>query len=83
MVENLLSVTRIYSQSPKVKKRRICGRGCLCRNEPVLCFVEDDNHMVTFYVKDFGIGIAEDRLGQIFDGVPYIGSAESDSCPQP
>lgn len=128
MVENLLSVTRIYNQSTKVKKtdesveevvsaamlrlkKRIPDAQVsasvpddlliipmdailieqvllnLLENaiihsqsrKPILCYVEDDAQTVTFHVKDFGIGIAEDRLHDIFDGAPYIGSSESDS----
>lgn len=128
MVENLLSVTRIYSQSSKVKKtdesveevvsaamnrlkKRIPNAPVtvsvpddlliipmdailieqvlfnLLENaiihsqstEPILCYVRDNHEAVTFHVKDFGIGISEDRLPYIFDGAPYIGSAESDS----
>ena len=128
MVENLLSVTRIYNQSSKVKKndesveevvsaamnrlkKRIPNAPVdvsvpddlliipmdailieqvlfnLLENaiihsqstKPILCYVKDDNEMVTFHVKDFGIGISEDRLSHIFDGSSYIGSVESDS----
>ena len=128
MVENLLSVTRIYNQSSKVKKtdesveevvsaamlrlkKRIPDAQVsasvpddlliipmdailieqvllnLLENaiihsqseKPILCYVEDDSQTVTFHVKDFGIGIAQDRLHAIFDGAPYIGSSESDS----
>lgn len=128
MVENLLSVTRIYSQSSKIKKtdesveevvsaamnrlkKRIPNASVsvtvpddlliipmdailieqvltnLLENavihsqsrRPILCYVEDNDKWVTFHVKDFGIGIAQDRLLHIFDGAPYIGSAESDS----
>ncbi|MCI9465388.1 MAG: DUF4118 domain-containing protein [Lachnospiraceae bacterium] len=128
MVENLLSVTRIYSQSSKIKKtdesveevvsaamnrlkKRIPNAAIkvtvpdelliipmdavlieqvlfnLLENaiihskssEAILCYVLDDNKTVTFNVKDFGIGIDPGRLPMIFDGAPYIGSAESDS----
>lgn len=60
---NLLENAIIHSQS----------------TEPILCYVETDKQTVTFYVKDFGIGIAEERLHHIFDGTPYIGNAGSDS----
>jgi len=128
MVENLLSVTRIYNRSTKVKKtdesveevvsaamlrlkKRIPDAQVgvsvpdelliipmdailieqvllnLLENaiihsqsrEPILCYVEDNDKTVSFHVKDFGIGIAEDRVRDIFDGAPYIGSTESDS----
>lgn len=128
MVENLLSVTRIYSQSSRIRKtdesveevvsaamnrlkKRIPGASVdvsvpdelliipmdailieqvltnLLENavihsqsvRPILCYVEDDDKWVSFHVKDFGIGIAADRLQNIFDGSPYIGSAQSDS----
>lgn len=126
MVENLLSVTRIYDQSTKVKKtdesveevvsaamlrlkKRIPDAQVtvsvpddlliipmdailieqvllnLLENaiihsqseKPILCFVDDDGQMVTFHVKDFGIGITEDRLHDIFDGSSYNGSTDS------
>ncbi|MDE7017855.1 MAG: DUF4118 domain-containing protein [Lachnospiraceae bacterium] len=128
MVENLLSVTRIYSQSTKLKKtdesvEEVVSAAMsrlkiripyapvtvsvpddlliipmdailieqvlfnLLENaiihsqsvKPIICYVTDSNSEVTFHVKDFGIGIPEERLHQIFDGAPYIGSAESDS----
>lgn len=60
---NLLENAIIHSQS----------------TEAILCYVKDCGETVTFYVKDFGIGIADERLHHIFDGAPYIGSAESDS----
>lgn len=47
--------------------------------EPVLCYVEDHPGDVSFHVKDFGIGISEERLQNIFDGNSYIGNQESDS----
>ena len=46
---------------------------------PVLCYVEDHPGYVSFHVKDFGIGISEERLQNIFDGNSYIGNRESDS----
>lgn len=126
MVENLLSVTRIYDQSTKVKKtdesveevvsaamlrlkKRIPDAQVnisvpdelliipmdailieqvllnLLENaiihsqseKPILCFVDDDSQTVTFHVKDFGIGIAEDKRHDIFDGSSYTGSTDS------
>jgi len=126
MVENLLSVTRIYDQSTKVKKtdesvEEVVSAAMLRlkkrlpdaqvtvsvpddlliipmdailieqvllnllenaiihsqSDEPILCFVDDDSQMVTFHVKDFGIGISEDRLHDIFDGSSYVGSTDS------
>lgn len=47
--------------------------------EPILCYVEDHSGYVSFHVKDFGIGIDEERLQNIFDGNSYIGNQESDS----
>lgn len=47
--------------------------------KPILCYVEDGAEYVTFHVKDFGIGIAPERLTNIFDGNSYIGNSESDS----
>ncbi|MBD5458376.1 MAG: DUF4118 domain-containing protein [Lachnospiraceae bacterium] len=126
MVENLLSVTRIYDQSTKVKKtdesvEEVVSAAMLRlkkrlpdaqvtvsvpddlliipmdailieqvllnllenaiihsqSEKPILCYVEDDTKMVIFHVKDFGIGIAEDRLHDIFDGSSYVGSTDS------
>lgn len=126
MVENLLSVTRIYDQSTKVKKtdesvEEVVSAAMLRlkkrlpdaqvtvsvpddlliipmdailieqvllnllenaiihsqSEKPILCYVEDDTQMVIFHVKDFGIGIAEDRMHDIFDGSSYVGSTDS------
>ncbi|MDE6737794.1 MAG: DUF4118 domain-containing protein [Lachnospiraceae bacterium] len=60
---NLLENAIVHSQSRK----------------PILCYVDDDEHNVTFHVKDFGIGIDPERLKNIFDGNSYIGNSESDS----
>lgn len=60
---NLLENAIVHSQSRK----------------PILCYVDDDEHNVTFHVKDFGIGIDPERLNNIFDGNSYIGNSESDS----
>lgn len=46
---------------------------------PILCYVENHPEEVSFHVKDFGIGINEERLQNIFDGNSYIGNQESDS----
>lgn len=48
-------------------------------SKPVLCYVKDHLTYVSFHVKDFGIGIDEERLQNIFDGNSYIGNQESDS----
>lgn len=126
MVENLLSVTRIYDQSTKVKKtdesvEEVVSAAMLRlkkrlpdaqvtvsvpddlliipmdailieqvllnllenaiihsqSEKPILCYVEDNTQMVIFYVKDFGIGIANERLHDIFDGSSYVGSTDS------
>ncbi len=47
--------------------------------KPILCYVKDHPAYVSFHVKDFGIGISEERLQNIFDGNSYIGNQESDS----
>lgn len=47
--------------------------------KPILCYVENHEECVSFHVKDFGIGIDEARLQNIFDGTSYIGNQESDS----
>lgn len=128
MVENLLTVTRIYNQEAKVKKteepveeivaaaiQRIKKRlpeaqievnvpetflmipmdGILIEQvlinllenaivhakstAPIQCFVKDHPDMVSFHVRDYGVGISQDRLQTIFDGMPYHGNEQSDS----
>jgi len=45
---------------------------------PVELTVEDNPSSVTFKVKDYGIGIAPERLPIIFDGTPYTPSTLPD-----
>ncbi len=47
--------------------------------KPVCCFVEEHPDTVSFHVRDYGIGIAPDRLQTIFDGTPYGENKVSDS----
>lgn len=47
--------------------------------EPILCYVQEHDSNVSFHVRDFGVGIAEERLLTIFDGAPYTGNERSDS----
>lgn len=42
-------------------------------------YTKNGNNEVTFCVKDYGVGIAPDRLESIFDGESQNGSAEPDS----
>jgi len=46
--------------------------------EPVECRVEVGEKEVTFFVKDQGIGIAEDKLDTIFDGTGQTENISSD-----
>ncbi len=48
-------------------------------SQPVSCYVEDDGDAVTFHVRDYGIGIPQERIRTIFDGTPYAGSSSPDS----
>lgn len=45
--------------------------------KPIDCFVTCDEQSVTFHVRDYGIGIPEDKLPTIFDGTGS--SSHSDS----
>lgn len=47
-------------------------------SEPVECHVEIGEKMVTFYVTDQGVGIAEDKLETIFDGTGQTENVSSD-----
>lgn len=42
-------------------------------------YTQNTEEEVTFFVKDYGVGIAPDRLESIFDGESQRGSRESDS----
>jgi len=42
-------------------------------------YTQNGENEVTFFVKDYGVGIAPDRLESIFDGESQTGSRESDS----
>ena len=43
--------------------------------KPIECYIKADDKNITFYVKDYGIGIPQDRLTTIFDGTPYQASS--------
>ena len=45
---------------------------------PVELTVAEENSSIAFHVKDFGIGIAPERLDSIFDGIPYTHEKTSD-----
>lgn len=47
--------------------------------KPVQCFVEETVSAVKFRVRDYGVGIAPERLPTIFDGMPYGNNQVSDS----
>lgn len=42
---------------------------------PIELTVTDDGGFVTFMVKDYGVGLAPERLATIFDGTPYTPAA--------
>lgn len=46
--------------------------------EPLECFVESDPHFATFHVRDYGNGIPEERLKNIFDGSSSTTSTSTD-----
>lgn len=47
--------------------------------EPIDLFVEKQSEWVEFHVRDYGIGIAPDRLQTIFDGGGMEGNSSGDS----
>lgn len=47
--------------------------------EPTKCLVDVDETNVYFHIIDYGIGIREDRLASIFDGVSYNQNSNGDS----
>lgn len=47
--------------------------------KPIEVYTRNTEEEVTFFVKDYGVGIAPDRLESIFDGESQQGSRESDS----
>lgn len=47
--------------------------------KPILCYVQEHADAASFHVRDFGVGIAPERIQTIFDGMPYSGNERSDS----
>ncbi len=45
--------------------------------KPIDCFVTCDPSSVTFHVRDYGIGISEDKLATIFDGTGSSSNSDS------
>lgn len=39
--------------------------------QPIECFVEKGEDVITFHVRDYGIGIPAERKRTLFDGMPY------------
>lgn len=46
---------------------------------PVSCYVENLDSTIVFHVRDYGIGIAPERIRTIFDGTAYTGNISADS----
>lgn len=46
---------------------------------PIACYVDETPSHVAFHVRDYGIGIAPERLATIFDGNAYTGNSSADS----
>ena len=61
VIINLLENAIIHSRSEK----------------PIDCFVTCDERYVTFHVRDYGIGIPEDKLATIFDGTGSSSNSDS------
>ena len=61
VIINLLENAIIHSRSEK----------------PIDCFVTCDEQYVTFHVRDYGIGIPEDKLATIFDGTGSSSNSDS------
>lgn len=47
--------------------------------KPIICYVEYNEEFVFFHIKDYGIGIPEDKLSSLFDGTSSSLSDSSDS----
>lgn len=46
---------------------------------PIACYVDQDEHNVTFHIRDYGVGISPEKKDTIFDGMPYSGTKAADS----
>ncbi|MDO5423576.1 MAG: DUF4118 domain-containing protein [Eubacteriales bacterium] len=46
---------------------------------PIECFITADEQFLTFHVRDYGKGIAPERLSDIFDGTPKQKGSTADS----
>lgn len=46
---------------------------------PIFCFIDEVDDFIIFHVRDYGIGIAKERMGTLFDGTAYTGNIASDS----
>lgn len=49
-----------------------------CSKDSLDCFVDSDDSFITFHVRDYGIGIPEDKLNTIFDGSSSTPSTAAD-----
>ncbi len=47
--------------------------------QPIECYVEKGEEVITFHVRDYGIGITPERKRTLFDGTAYRGNAAPDS----
>lgn len=46
--------------------------------QPAECFLEDDGNFICIHIRDFGVGIAPERLKNIFDAAPSSPSSAVD-----
>lgn len=47
--------------------------------KPLYCFLDEDEQNVCIHVRDFGVGIAPEKLDVIFDAVPSAPSSAADT----
>lgn len=47
--------------------------------KPIACYVEENPDVITFHVRDYGIGISPEKKRTLFDGTAYTGNTSPDS----
>lgn len=47
--------------------------------QPIECYVDENEDTITFHVRDYGIGISPERKSTLFDGTAYTGNTSPDS----